>query len=94
MIWSLETDDFRGTCNEGKNPLLTKINEIWLQDGSSGIITTVRPKPTVTQTTSSPTSTSTSKPVTTTTSVPITSKPQNGVCSDNGYIRAEDDCNM
>jgi chitinase len=28
MIWSLETDDFRGTCGFGEYPLLSKISEI------------------------------------------------------------------
>lgn len=28
MIWSLETDDFRGICSGIKYPILTAINEI------------------------------------------------------------------
>ncbi|KAF2360545.1 Glycoside hydrolase family 18 catalytic domain [Trinorchestia longiramus] len=27
MIWSLETDDFRGTCGQGRYPLLSQINK-------------------------------------------------------------------
>lgn len=26
MIWSIETDDFRGTCSDGKYPLLRAVN--------------------------------------------------------------------
>jgi len=28
MVWSLESDDIRGRCNEGKWPLLTRIHEM------------------------------------------------------------------
>jgi chitinase len=28
MIWSLETDDFLGKCQDGKFPLLTAINRV------------------------------------------------------------------
>ncbi|XP_050409461.1 chitinase-like protein 4 [Patella vulgata] len=35
MLWSVETDDFKGTCGEGLYPLLKRVNGI-IRDGQTG----------------------------------------------------------
>lgn len=55
MVWSIETDDFHGICQQGKYPLLNTINRV-LNGGGDIPTTTVRP-PATTDLPSSPTTT-------------------------------------
>lgn len=60
MVWSIETDDFRGNCGNGEYPLLTAINEVMRGD-------TVVPNPTTASTTGTTTTGTTTTGTTTTT---------------------------
>ncbi|XP_076164931.1 chitinase-3-like protein 1 [Ptiloglossa arizonensis] len=88
MMWSIETDDFRGTCGE-KYPLLKALNSV-LRDSaiasspSDSDDTTVVPPEVVESTSIKPTST---KPTST---QPVT--PSNFVCIREGYFRDPQDC--
>lgn len=82
MVWSIETDDFRGICNSGKYPLINTIRRIVV--GGEEIPTTIAPPSNGTTTDSTTTDSST------TTSTEI---PSNFVCpSQNGYYRDTNDC--
>lgn len=102
MVWSIETDDFKGICHPEKFPLMRKINE-----GVGRIIgnltttttTTSTSTPptmtTTTTTTTSPTSTTTSStnsvPSTSSSPTSSTSAPTNN-CTSPGYYQNPDDC--
>ena len=36
MVWSVDTDDFLGSCGKGRFPLLTSINEALVQHEQGG----------------------------------------------------------
>lgn len=83
MVWSIETDDFRGNCGE-KYPLLKTLNAKL----RGKVIPTEPSKPT-----ESPKETnlprSTAQPT-----QPPAIIPPNGICKKAGYIRDEKDCNV
>lgn len=82
MIWSIETDDFRGICNQGRFPLLTAINQAW-NGGSTSSPNTTQPQ-------QQPTTPTTQRPTTTTTaSSPGGSTP---ICNRWGNIRNPNNC--
>lgn len=95
MVWSIETDDFRGKCGRGKNPLQEAIRKALLLNASEPTMTTSES----TMTASEPTMT-TSEPTMTTsqrlTRSPVTNSPGLFTCvsedrfpdpdTDTGYI--------
>lgn len=85
MVWSIETDDFRGKCGGGKFPLLNAMRS-GLNAGAGGGQETA-PPPTVSPTRAPDQPTTTPPPQT-------TSKPPNGSrnCPAEGYYRAPEDC--
>lgn len=83
MIWSIETDDFRGNCGE-KYSLLKTLN-VKLR----GKVIPIEPsKPT-----EAPKETNPPKPTAQPTQPPATAPP-NGICKKAGYVRDEKDCNV
>ncbi|XP_067001763.2 chitinase-3-like protein 1 [Anabrus simplex] len=78
MIWSVETDDFLGTCAGYKYPLLTAINEV-LSGGS------ITPPPTTS-------TSSTSSPPTTSSTTPGGAIDPTGPCKETGYVRDPTNC--
>ncbi|XP_043526629.1 chitinase-3-like protein 1 [Frieseomelitta varia] len=83
MIWSVETDDFRGTCGE-KYPLLLTINRVLR--GYNPPLTSTTTKPNTSAAT-------TTKPSTTTPSSSSSSSPI-FVCTHEGYVRDLKNCSI
>lgn len=105
-MWSVETDDFHGTCGE-KYSLLNTINRV-LKGHNPSTATTINTDSTVASTTSSisnnittitssSASTSTTISISTSTvpssSVPSPSSP-NSICTQEGYVRDPQDCSI
>ncbi|XP_030368868.1 acidic mammalian chitinase-like [Scaptodrosophila lebanonensis] len=79
MVWSIETDDFRGRCGESY-PLLKAIrNAVSLAEGDTESVVTSKP------------STPTTSAATTATSAPV-APTQSSACSSDGYFRHSTDC--
>lgn len=90
MVWSVETDDFRGSCGNGEYPLLAAINGVMRGD--------VKPDPATESTpiySSTSTTTTTATTKTTVTPSQSTKPPENGPildCSEDGTFRNPTDC--
>lgn len=82
MVWSIETDDFRGICNLGRFPLLSTVNTVW----NSG---SIQPTTATQQPTSTAAGSTTPRPTTTTTQSPGGSTP---ICYAWGNVRNPNDC--
>lgn len=96
MLWSVETDDFKGICGE-KYPLLKTINAV-LRDGAVALPTKAPQK----TTTKKPNSTTQSANEATTekienqstTELPSDVPEANDICKEDGYIRDPKKCNV
>lgn len=92
MVWSVETDDFRGNCGNGEYPLLTAINGVLRGN--------VSPNPTtegthISSSTTATSSTTTNTIRTTTTPSTSTTTHENGPirdCSEDGTFRDPINC--
>lgn len=86
MVWSIETDDFRGICGQQKNPLLSVINSVL----NKGV--TIAPPSNTPATTNKPSNLTTKKP-TITTAAP-TQTPPSGLyeCTVDGTFPDPLDC--
>lgn len=82
MVWSIEQDDARGVCGQGKFPLMTALRTGLALGSSSGTTTTTT------------TTTTTKAPVTTTTTTKSPSPGTPFACSGLGYFRDPLDCNV
>ena len=106
MVWSVETDDFKGICGNGKYPLLSLINRIVRDYVPS---TSSPPTAVPTSSTSTPTKTSpstidpptnepseatTSDPPTGTTGTEATTLDPTYVCSENRTFRHPNECSI
>lgn len=80
MLWSLETDDFRGLCGP-RYPLLSTINNALGMNGGNN--------PTPAPTSAPPTAGPTSAPPT---SGPTSGPPSGGKCNGDGYYQASGNC--
>ncbi|KAG7167285.1 Acidic mammalian chitinase-like 6 [Homarus americanus] len=85
MVWSIDTDDFRGDCNARPYDLIKTMVETF----SGGIITVPPPPPTTTRDPSAPTEPTTSTTTTTTTTV---KPPPDDVCTEPGNNADPNDC--
>lgn len=97
MVWSLETDDFKGICGDGKYPLTSQMDKIL--NGQDVVIATTN-KPTCKPTdipnpsprpTQRPEPNVTEKPVVT--SLPTITKSPSYQCQSAGFQRDPTDCN-
>ncbi|XP_023936024.1 chitinase-3-like protein 1 [Bicyclus anynana] len=87
MVWSIETDDFRGKC-AGDFPLLRAVNEaLGKYSGNNN------PSPTTTTTPRPGDTTTISQPAVTTTTTTTTAAPSTSVCQQSGYNPNPLDCN-
>lgn len=89
FIWSLETDDFHGTCGEE----FALIKTIWRT--LNGEIVAPTPPPTTTEDPNKPTTTAGTGPTTTTTTTTTTTEsplPPDGTCKQAGTIAHPTDC--
>lgn len=88
MMWSVETDDFRGICGD-KYPLLRSINRVlkgYVPPPSPTSTPTRLPKPdSSTVTRPLPTSSTTALP---------SSTPSDSVCTQEGFVRDRKDCSI
>ncbi|GIY59439.1 chitotriosidase-1 [Caerostris darwini] len=96
MVWSIETDDFRGRCHGYANPLLRAINTALGGASSPQPELNINPSnkiPRFTSTTALPT-TKTNRPKTTVNNKPpeVTTNAVDLPCSKNGYFRHPDNC--
>lgn len=93
MVWSVETDDFRGNCGNGEYPLLTAINKVMRRDVNPNPNTE---RPQTSASTATTTATKTTTTTKTTESPSESTKPhENGPildCSENGYFRDPTKC--
>ncbi|XP_055374479.1 probable endochitinase [Condylostylus longicornis] len=92
MVWSLETDDFRGICEE-KYPLMNTIKKTLDSTASPDPPTTVPPSvPTTTETTTRKSSSTTTTKTSSTTSRPTTTTGPEFQCKQDGTFRDPYDC--
>lgn len=104
MVWSIETDDFRGVCQQGKYPLLNTINKVLNGDIPS---TTTDPTPATSTSETSSSTSSISKSTAnndntitspSTSAIPSTPSTTTGTgpssvdCRTDGYHRDPNDC--
>ncbi|GLH06128.1 Probable chitinase 2 [Gryllus bimaculatus] len=89
FIWSLETDDFTGSCGDGKFPILTALNAVVRTSDGNNEATT----PSVGSTDSTATATTTIGSGTSPQSSSTTSPPTQ-LCSSVGYVRDPNDCQI
>lgn len=81
MVWSIETDDFQGTCGE-KYPLLKTLN--------AGLRGGVPVPPPTTDSTKSPDKEPTPPPVT----EPRPTASPTDICQQEGYVRDKENCSI
>nr|CAD7602442.1 unnamed protein product [Timema genevievae] len=86
MIWSVETDDFRGICGD-KYPLLNAINSVLNGQSLPTVVPTAGPTTTTDPDHPAP-------PTTTTTTTPKPNPPDTGLCTQPGYVRDPSDCQV
>lgn len=86
MVWSIETDDFHGTCGE-KYPLLKTVNNVLRNDAVSTSTLTTSTKSTTPTKPTTPT-----EPTTPTATTKPTSPPSKDICNREGYVRDPNDC--
>lgn len=89
MLWSIETDDFKGICGE-KYPLLKTLNNV-LRKGSSPSSPShpiVSPETTTPTTVPSTDESTNTKPV----EIPTTPAISDDICQTSGYVRDHMDC--
>nr|CAD7578249.1 unnamed protein product [Timema californicum] len=86
MIWSVETDDFRGICGD-KYPLLNAINSVLNGQSLPTVVPTAGPTTTTDPDNPAP-------PTTTTTTTPKPNPPDTGLCTQPGYVRDPSDCQV
>ncbi|XP_053662726.1 chitinase-3-like protein 1 [Anopheles marshallii] len=94
MVWSIETDDFKGTCGP-KFTLLNALNGCVNNNGPAPVTTTIATTQVATTKTTTTTklTTATTKPTTTTSTKAVTSGSGTFVCTRDGYFRDPYDCN-
>ncbi|XP_069678399.1 chitinase-3-like protein 1 [Periplaneta americana] len=88
MVWSIDTDDYRGKCNQGKYPLINTIKSV-LSGQSSGTEPSNPTEPPTGDT--KPTDPPTKPSTTTTTTLP---PPPLGVCTKDGFVRDPNNCQI
>ncbi|XP_035893380.1 probable chitinase 10 [Anopheles stephensi] len=92
MVWSIESDDAKGICGEGQNPITSAVYKEVFGTGGATQGPTQTPAVTTITTTARPATTTTTTAYRTTTTTTTTRPNQKLVCPSSGYLRDPNNC--